>query len=86
MIFGGTEHEHIQFNELSLWTGDETNTGAYQDFGDLYIDFEGKDTTPHFASPLPQGSWISAKPSRMLILPGTEWIIIANFFAVFLIG
>lgn len=45
MIFGGTTHEHIQFNEISLWTGDESNTGAYQDFGDLFIDFEGKDTT-----------------------------------------
>ncbi len=40
MIWGGIEKEHIQFNEISLWTGDETNTGAYQAFGDVYIDFE----------------------------------------------
>lgn len=39
MIFGGIETEHIQFNEISLWTGDERETGAYQAFGDLFIDF-----------------------------------------------
>ena len=44
MVFGGISQEHIQFNEQSLWTGDETNTGAYQAFGDLYIAFQGKDT------------------------------------------
>lgn len=38
MIFGGTVKEHIQFNEDSLWIGDETDTGAYQAFGDLYIE------------------------------------------------
>ncbi len=39
MIFGGIEREHIQFNEDSLWIGDETDTGAYQAFGDVLIDF-----------------------------------------------
>ena len=39
MIFGGAEQEHIQFNEDSLWIGDESDTGAYQAFGDLFIDF-----------------------------------------------
>ena len=41
MIFGGVGQEHIQFNEQSLWTGDEEETGAYQAFGDFYIDFDG---------------------------------------------
>jgi alpha-L-fucosidase 2 len=45
MVFGGVAQEHIQFNEISLWTGDEHDTGAYQAFGDLYINFAGKDTT-----------------------------------------
>ena len=27
MIFGGIRHEHIQFNESSLWIGDEQDTG-----------------------------------------------------------
>jgi alpha-L-fucosidase 2 len=40
MVFGGIETEHIQFNEISLWSGDEKETGAYQAFGDLFIDFE----------------------------------------------
>ena len=40
MVFGGIETEQIQFNEISLWSGDETNTGAYQAFGDLFIDFK----------------------------------------------
>ena len=39
MIFGGVEREHIQFNEHSLWIGDENDTGAYQAFGDVFIDF-----------------------------------------------
>ncbi len=40
MVFGGVKTEHIQFNEISLWSGDEKETGAYQAFGDLYIDFK----------------------------------------------
>ncbi|HTL74588.1 MAG TPA: glycoside hydrolase N-terminal domain-containing protein [bacterium] len=52
MLFGGTDIERIQFNEISLWTGDrmangrllgeaeaeeEQNLGAYQAFGDIFI-------------------------------------------------
>lgn len=39
MIFGGVAQEHIQFNDNTLWTGNETDRGAYQAFGDLFIDF-----------------------------------------------
>lgn len=39
MIFGGTETEHIQFNENTLWTGDESDRGMYQAFGSIFIDF-----------------------------------------------
>jgi alpha-L-fucosidase 2 len=39
MIFGGADREHVQFNEDSLWIGDEHDTGAYQAFGDLYVEF-----------------------------------------------
>ena len=46
MVFGGISKEHIQFNEQSLWTGDETETGNYQAFGDLFIDIRhGGDTS-----------------------------------------
>ena len=45
MVFGGVDREQIQFNEDSLWIGDEQDTGAYQTFGDLYIQF-GEATVP----------------------------------------
>lgn len=48
MVFGGIAKEHIQFNEISLWTGDETNTGAYQAFGDLFIHFQDNDTADSY--------------------------------------
>ena len=38
MVFGSPDKERIQFNEQSLWTGDETQMGNYQPFGDLYLD------------------------------------------------
>ena len=38
MVFGKTDIERIQFNELSLWTGNETDPGSYQAFGDLFIE------------------------------------------------
>lgn len=41
IVFGGVDQEHIQFNEDSLWIGDEQDTGAYQTFGDLYIKLAG---------------------------------------------
>lgn len=49
MLFGGVEKERIQFNEQSLWSGDnnwdgayETGDhgfGAYRNFGELILDF-----------------------------------------------
>lgn len=39
MVRGGIAREHIQFNEDTVWIGDEETTGAYQNFGHLYIDF-----------------------------------------------
>ncbi len=38
MIYGGTDKEQIQFNEDTLWTGDETDTGSYQAFGNIILD------------------------------------------------
>ncbi|MDZ7616164.1 MAG: glycoside hydrolase family 95 protein, partial [Patescibacteria group bacterium] len=46
MVFGGMGQERIQFNEDSLWTGDDcpsgdyAQMGAYQAFGDLWIDLD----------------------------------------------
>ncbi len=44
MIYGGIEKEHIQFNEDTVWIGDEGDTGAYQPLGDLFIELD-KPTT-----------------------------------------
>ncbi len=54
MLFGGTASDRIQFNENTLWTGDANPSGGYaygedkknifgcyQNFGDLFVDFEG---------------------------------------------
>jgi alpha-L-fucosidase 2 len=41
MVFGQPAREHLQFNEISLWTGDERTMGAYQPFGDLLVDLPG---------------------------------------------
>lgn len=40
MIFGGVKQEHIQFNDKTLWTGNTTNRGSFQNFGDIYIEFD----------------------------------------------
>lgn len=37
MVFGGVASERIQFNEDSLWTGDEQTFGAYQNFGEIAL-------------------------------------------------
>ena len=41
MIYGGIEKEHIQFNEDTVWIGDEEDTGSFQAFGDLYLAIGG---------------------------------------------
>lgn len=56
MVFGGIAHEHIQLNEISLWTGDEANTGAYQALGDLFIDLSHKDTSETYRRELDLGN------------------------------
>jgi len=38
MIFRRCRSRHIQLTRTSLWTGDEKDTGNYQNFGDLFID------------------------------------------------
>jgi len=37
-IFGDPRRERIQFNEDSLWVGNEHCTGGYQPFGDVYVE------------------------------------------------
>ena len=40
MVFGGAPDEHLQLNEISLWTGDEKDTGRYQNLADLFLKLE----------------------------------------------
>lgn len=47
MIFGGVAKERVQFNEQSLWTGDEIAMGSYQPFGDVYLDFPHQNVTDY---------------------------------------
>ncbi len=42
MIFGGIEEEHIQFNDKSLWSGNTTQRGSFQNFGDIYLQFKNQ--------------------------------------------
>jgi len=37
-VFGDPSAEHVQFNEDSLWIGNEDCTGGYQPFGDIHVD------------------------------------------------
>ncbi|WP_229415729.1 glycoside hydrolase family 95 protein [Pseudoduganella armeniaca] len=41
MVFGQPGREHLAFNDITLWTGDETTMGAFQPFGDLYVELPG---------------------------------------------
>lgn len=41
MVFGQPGREHLQFNDITLWTGDARNMGAYQPFGDLFVELPG---------------------------------------------
>lgn len=42
-VFGDPNIERIQFNEDSLWVGNEDHTGGYQPFGDLYVELGHKE-------------------------------------------
>ena len=41
MVFGQLSRERLQFNDITLWTGDDKAMGAYQPFGDVYINLPG---------------------------------------------
>ena len=39
MFFGGVAQEQMQFNDKTLWSGSTSVRGAYQNFGNLYLNF-----------------------------------------------
>lgn len=54
MVFGGTAEERLQFNEDSLWTGDENPSGnydtmgGYQAFGDVHLSLPGHEAAEQY--------------------------------------
>jgi alpha-L-fucosidase 2 len=46
MLFGGVAQERIQFNDITLWSGDERVMGAYQPFGDVRLELARHEAAP----------------------------------------
>jgi alpha-L-fucosidase 2 len=45
--FGDPSCERIQFNQDAFWVGNECNTGAYQPFGDVHVQFNHGEYTDY---------------------------------------
>ncbi len=43
MLFGQVARDRLQFNDITLWTGDKKQMGAYQPFGDVVLTLDGAD-------------------------------------------
>ena len=43
MLFGQVARDRLQFNDITLWTGDAQAMGAYQPFGDVLLTLDGAD-------------------------------------------
>jgi alpha-L-fucosidase 2 len=44
MLFGQVARDRLQFNDITLWTGDARQLGAFQAFGDVLLQLDGADT------------------------------------------
>ncbi|WP_432382333.1 glycoside hydrolase family 95 protein [Duganella sp. P38] len=55
MIFGQLARERLQFNDITLWTGDAQAMGAYQPFGDVYINLPGHERASAYGRQLDIG-------------------------------
>ncbi|WP_312517561.1 glycoside hydrolase family 95 protein, partial [Massilia sp.] len=44
MVFGQPGREHLQFNDITLWTGDDKTMGAFQPFGDVLVELPGHES------------------------------------------
>jgi hypothetical protein len=68
MIYGGVSQEHIQFNEQSLWSGDnnwdgeyETDDhgfGSYRNFGEVLLEFKDQSVATNYIRSLDLSSGI----------------------------
>ncbi len=43
MLFGQVARDRLQFNDITLWTGDHQALGAFQPFGDVVLQLDGAD-------------------------------------------
>ncbi|RZL87591.1 MAG: glycoside hydrolase family 95 protein, partial [Variovorax sp.] len=43
MLFGQVARDRLQFNDITLWTGDTKAMGAFQPFGDVVLTLDGAD-------------------------------------------
>ncbi len=65
MVFGGTAQERIQFNEDSLWTGDDNPSGnydtmgGYQAFGDVHLTLPGHEAAIGYRRSLDLGDAVA---------------------------
>jgi len=74
MVFGGVDRERIQFNEDSLWIGDEHDTGAYQAFGDLYVELGDGRRAPGVSNPSEHAPAHGQDVEKTVDgNPGTKW-------------
>jgi len=82
VVFGGVERERLQFNEDSLWTGDENpsgdynSMGEYQTFGDLFLTL-GDGMGPGVSNPSGHKAFyaheeVAASADND---PGTKWAV-----------
>jgi len=85
MLFGGVEQERIQFNEQSLWSGDNNwdggyecgdhGFGAYRDFGEIKIHWGGA-SEPEVTSPSGHAAG-NGQPIEATLdaRPDTKWCV-----------
>lgn len=75
MVFGGVARERIQFNEDSLWIGDEVDTGAYQAFGDVLVTIGEEDRS--VTNPSNHGAARGTETIQESVdgKPGSKWCI-----------
>ena len=45
MLFGQVARDRLQFNDITLWTGDARKLGAYQPFGDVVLELDDADAS-----------------------------------------
>jgi alpha-L-fucosidase 2 len=56
MVMGNLAQDNFQFNDITLWTGDEHVKGGYQSFGDVLTELPGHDAAKNYRRMLDIGN------------------------------